>query len=58
MKRISLADAIDRAGSTEAEKIRNAWSKTDRSNGKKYALVWPEAAANAKLQWLMAGGAK
>jgi hypothetical protein len=21
-------------------------------------LVWPEAAADAKLQWLMAGGAK
>ena len=27
-------------------------------SGKKYDLVWPETAANAKLQWPMASGAK
>ena len=27
-------------------------------SGKKYDLVWPETAANGKLQWPMASGAK
>jgi branched-chain amino acid transport system substrate-binding protein len=83
----ALADAINRAGSTDAEKIRDALTKTDlkpdqlmmgyqgvrfdqtgqnilastyliQLSGKKYDLVWPETAANAKLQWPMASGAK
>jgi branched-chain amino acid transport system substrate-binding protein len=80
----ALADAINRAGSTDPEKIREALSKTDlkpeqlmmgyqgvkfdatgqnilastyliQMQGKQYQLVWPDAAANAKLQWPMAG---
>jgi branched-chain amino acid transport system substrate-binding protein len=83
----ALADAINRAGSTDAEKIRDALTKTDlkpdqlmmgyqgvkfdqtgqnilastyliQLRGKKYDLVWPETAANAKLQWPMASGAQ
>jgi branched-chain amino acid transport system substrate-binding protein len=83
----ALADAINRAGSTDAEKIRDALTKTDlkpdqlmmgyqgvkfdqtgqnilastyliQLSGKKYDLVWPETAANAKLQWPMASGAQ
>ncbi|OAE96204.1 branched-chain amino acid ABC transporter substrate-binding protein [Bradyrhizobium centrolobii] len=80
----ALADAINRAGSTDPEKIRDALAKTDlkpdqlmmgyqgvkfdetgqnilaatyliQLQGKQYQLVWPETAANAKLQWPMAG---
>jgi branched-chain amino acid transport system substrate-binding protein len=83
----ALADAINRAGSTDPEKIREALTKTDlkpdqlmmgyqgvkfdstgqnvlastyliQLDGKKYDLVWPEAAANAKLQWPMAAWTK
>jgi len=83
----ALADAINRAGSTEAEKIRDALTKTDlkpdqlmmgyqgvkfdntgqnilastyliQLHGKQYDLVWPDDAANATLQWPMAGGAQ
>src|ERR1700730_231060 len=82
-----LAEAVNRAGSTDPEKIRDALTRTDlkpdqlmmgyngvkfddtgqnvlaatyliQLHGKQYALVWPEAAANAKLQWPMAGWAK
>jgi branched-chain amino acid transport system substrate-binding protein len=83
----ALADAINRAGSTDPEKIRVALTQTDlkpeqlmmgyqgvkfdqtgqnilaatyliQLHGKKYELVWPEKAANAKLQWPMAGAVK
>jgi len=80
----ALADAINRAGSTDPEKIRDALTKTDlkpdplmmgyqgvkyddtgqnvlaatyliQLHGKQYELVWPETAANGKLQWPMTG---
>jgi len=83
----ALADAINRAGSTDPEKIRIALTQTDlkpeqlmmgyqgvkfdqtgqnilaatyliQLHGKNYELVWPEKAANAKLQWPMAGWTK
>jgi branched-chain amino acid transport system substrate-binding protein len=83
----ALAGAINRAGSTDPEKIREALTKTDlkpdqlmmgyqgvkfdatgqntlastyliQLDGKKYELVWPETAANAKLQWPMSGWTK
>jgi branched-chain amino acid transport system substrate-binding protein len=83
----ALADAINRAGSRDAEKIRDALVKTDlqpdqlmmgyqgvkyddtgqnvlaatyliQLHGKQYELVWPEAAANGKLQWPMSGWAQ
>ena len=83
----ALADAINRAGSTDPEKIRVALTQTDlkpdqlmmgyqgvkfdntgqnilaatyliQLHGKKYDLVWPDKAADAKLQWPMAGWAK
>ena len=83
----ALADAINRAGSTDPEKIREALITTDlkpdqlmmgyqgvkfdntgqnvlaatyliQLHGKQYDLVWPDAAANAKLQWPMTGWAK
>jgi len=83
----ALADAINRAGSTDPEKIRVALTQTDlkpeqlmmgyqgvkfdqtgqnilaatyliQLHGKNYELVWPEKAANAKLQWPMTGWAK
>jgi branched-chain amino acid transport system substrate-binding protein len=83
----ALADAINRAGSTDPEKIRVALTQTDlkpeqlmmgyqgvkfdqtgqnilaatyliQLHGKNYELVWPEKAANAKLQWPMTGSAK
>ncbi len=83
----ALADAINRAGSTEPEKIRVALTQTDlkanqlmmgyqgvkfdktgqnilaatyliQLHGKKYELVWPDKAADAKLEWPMAGWAK
>jgi branched-chain amino acid transport system substrate-binding protein len=83
----ALADAINRAGSTDPEKIRVALTQTDlkpnqlmmgyqgvkfdktgqnilaatyliQLHGKKYDLVWPEQAADAKLQWPMAGAVK
>ena len=83
----ALADAINRAGSTDPEKIRQALIETDlkpdqlmmgyqgvkydstgqnvlastyliQLDGKQYQLVWPGSAANAKLQWPMAGWAK
>src|SRR6478672_2712411 len=83
----ALAEAINRAGSTDPEKIRDALTKTDlkpdqlmmgyqgvkfdstgqnvlastyliQLDGKKYDLVWPEAAANAKLQWPMSAWTK
>jgi branched-chain amino acid transport system substrate-binding protein len=82
----ALADAINRAGSTDPEKIRDALTKTDlkadqlmmgyqgvkfddtgqnilaatyliQLHGKQYDLVWPDAAAEAKLQWPMSGWA-
>lgn len=82
----ALAEAINRAGSTDPEKIRDALTKTDLKSeqlmmgyqgvkfdktgqnilaatyliqlqGKKYQLVWPQGAANAKLQWPMTGWA-
>ncbi len=84
---LALADAINRAGSVEPDKIRDALAKTDlkpdqlmmgyqgvkydetgqnilastyliQLHGKNYDLVWPEAAATAKLQWPMAGSAQ
>jgi len=83
----ALIDAINRAGSTDPEKIRVALTQTDlkpeqlmmgyqgvkfddtgqnilaatyliQLHGKNYQLVWPEKAADAKLQWPMAGWAK
>jgi branched-chain amino acid transport system substrate-binding protein len=80
----ALAEAINRAGSTDPEKIRVALTKTDLKseqlmmgyNGvkfdatgqnilastyliqlkdKQYRLVWPEKAADAKLDWPMTG---
>ncbi|HVV60123.1 MAG TPA: ABC transporter substrate-binding protein [Pseudolabrys sp.] len=83
----ALADALNRAGSTDPEKIRVALTQTDlkpnqlmmgyqgvkfdktgqnilaatyliQLQGKKYELVWPDKAAEAKLQWPMAGWAK
>jgi branched-chain amino acid transport system substrate-binding protein len=83
----ALAEAINRAGSTDPEKIRDALTKTDlkqeqlmmgyqgvkfdntgqnilastyliQLQDKQYQLVWPESAANAKLQWPMAGWAR
>jgi len=80
----ALADAINRAGSTDPEKIRDALTKTDlkpdqlmmgyqgvkyddtgqnvlaatyliQLHGQQYELVWPQTAANGKLQWPMAG---
>ena len=80
----ALADAINRAGSTDPEKIRDALTKTDlkadqlmmgyqgvkfddtgqnilaatyliQLHGKQYDLVWPDTAAEAKLQWPMTG---
>jgi branched-chain amino acid transport system substrate-binding protein len=80
----ALADAINRAGSTDPEKIRDALTKTDlkadqlmmgyqgvkfddtgqnilaatyliQLHGKRYDLVWPDSAAEAKLQWPMTG---
>src|SRR6188474_2575421 len=79
-----LADALNRAGSTEPEKIRDALAKTDLKpeqlmmgyNGvkfdetgqnilastyliqlkaKQYELVWPDSAAQTKLEWPMKG---
>jgi branched-chain amino acid transport system substrate-binding protein len=79
-----LAEAINRAGSTDPEKIRDALSKTDLKpeqlmmgyNGvkfdqtgqnilaatyliqlkdKAYKLVWPDKAAEVKLEWPMKG---
>ena len=83
----ALADAINRAGSTDPEKIRDALTKTDlkpeqlmmgyegvkfdntgqnilaatyliQLHDKKYELIWPDKAAEAKLQWPMAGWKK
>jgi branched-chain amino acid transport system substrate-binding protein len=83
----ALADAINRAGSTDPEKIRDALTKTDlkadqlmmgyqgvkfddtgqnilaatyliQLHGKQYELVWPDSAAEAKLQWPMSGWAQ
>src|ERR1700689_2478855 len=83
----ALADAINRAGLTDAEKIPDALTKTElkpdqlmmgyqggkldqtgqnilastyliQLGGKRYDLVWPDTAANAKLQWPMASGAQ
>ncbi len=83
----ALADAINRAGSTDPEKIRVALTQTDlkpeqlmmgyqgvkfdqtgqnilaatyliQLHGNKYELVWPDKAANAKLDWPMAGWTK
>jgi branched-chain amino acid transport system substrate-binding protein len=83
----ALADAINRAGSTDPEKIRVALTQTDlkpnqlmmgyqgvkfdktgqnilaatyliQLHGKNYDLVWPENAADAKLEWPMAGAVK
>jgi branched-chain amino acid transport system substrate-binding protein len=83
----ALADAINRSGSTDPEKIRDALIKTDlkadqlmmgyqgvkfdengqnilagtyliQLHGRQYELVWPETAANAKLQWPMAAWTK
>src|SRR5262249_12869716 len=80
----ALAEAINRAGSTEPERIRDALSKTDlkpeqlmmgyngvkfdqtgqnalastyliQLKGRRYVLVWPDRAANAKLEWPMQG---
>jgi branched-chain amino acid transport system substrate-binding protein len=80
----ALAEAINRAGSTDPEKIRDALTKTDLKpeqlmmgyNGvkfdetgqnilastyliqlkaKQYELVWPQIAAQAKLEWPMKG---
>ena len=79
-----LADAINRAGSTDPEKIRAALAATDLKPGqlmmgydgvkfdqtgqnikastyliqlkdKAYKLVWPERAAEMKLEWPMKG---
>ncbi len=80
----ALADAFDRAGSKDPERIRVALTQTDlkpdqlmmgyegvkfdetgqnvlaatyliQLHGSKYELVWPDRAANAKLQWPMKG---
>ena len=80
----ALAEAINRAGSTEPEKIRQALSETDlkpeqlmmgyrgvkydetgqnilastyliQLKAKQYELVWPESAAQTKLEWPMKG---
>jgi branched-chain amino acid transport system substrate-binding protein len=82
----ALADAINRAGSTDPDKIRDALTKTDlkpdqlmmgyqgvkfddtgqnilastyliQLHGGRYELVWPETAADGKLQWPMGGAA-
>ena len=82
-----LAEAINRAGSTDPAKIQAALKATDlkqnqlmigyqgvkfdqtgqnilaatyliQLHGKKYELVWPEQAADAKLRWPMAGAVK
>jgi branched-chain amino acid transport system substrate-binding protein len=79
-----LAEAINRAGSTDPEKIREALTQTDlkpeqlmmgyngvkfdatgqntlastyliQLKGTHYQLVWPNAAANAVLDWPMGG---
>jgi branched-chain amino acid transport system substrate-binding protein len=81
---LALGEALNRAGSTDPEKIREALSKTDLKpaqlmmgyNGvkfdqtgqnilaatyliqlkdKAYKLVWPDSAAEAKLEWPMKG---
>jgi len=83
----ALADALNRAGSTDPEKIRVALTETDlkpdqlmmgyqgvkfdktgqnilaatyliQLQGKKYELVWPNAQAEAKLEWPMSGWEK
>jgi branched-chain amino acid transport system substrate-binding protein len=83
----ALAEAINRAGSKDPEKIRDALSKTDlkpgqlmmgyqgvkyddtgqnvlaatyliQLHGTRFELVWPDTAANATLQWPMAGWAQ
>jgi branched-chain amino acid transport system substrate-binding protein len=80
----ALAQAIDRAGATDPEKIRSALTKTDfkpeqlmmgydgvkfdatgqnilastyliQLKGKQYHLVWPDEAADTKLDWPMTG---
>jgi branched-chain amino acid transport system substrate-binding protein len=80
----ALAEALNRAGSTDPEKIRVALTETDlkpdqlmmgyqgvkfdktgqnilaatyliQLQGKKYELVWPNAQAEAKLEWPMSG---
>ena len=79
-----LADAINRAGATEPEKIRKALSETNmraddlimpwkgvkfdetgqnilastyliQLKAKQYELVWPDSAAQTKLEWPMKG---
>jgi branched-chain amino acid transport system substrate-binding protein len=81
---LALGEALNRAGSADPEKIREALSKTDLKpaqlmmgyNGvkfdqtgqnvlaatyliqlkdKAYKLVWPDSAAEAKLEWPMKG---
>jgi branched-chain amino acid transport system substrate-binding protein len=81
---LALGEALNRAGSTDPEKIRDALAKTDLKpaqlmmgyNGikfdqtgqnilaatyliqlkdKAYKLVWPDSAAEAKLEWPMKG---
>jgi branched-chain amino acid transport system substrate-binding protein len=81
---LALGEALNRAGSTDPEKIREALAKTDLKpaqlmmgyNGikfdqtgqnilaatyliqlkdKAYKLVWPDSAAEAKLEWPMKG---
>src|SRR6516165_11045961 len=83
----ALAEALNRAGSTDPEKIRVALTETDlkpdqlmmgyqgvkfdktgqnilaatyliQLQGKKYELVWPNAQAEAKLEWPMSGWEK
>ena len=83
----ALADALNRAGSTDPEKIRVALTETDlkpdqlmmgyqgvkfdktgqnilaatyliQLQGKKYELVWPNAQAEAKVEWPMSGWEK
>lgn len=79
---LALADALNRAGSTDPEKIQAALRETDlkpdqlmmgyrgvkygangqnelaatyliQLKGREYKLVWPEANANAQLEWPM-----
>ncbi len=81
---LALGEAINRAGSTDPEKIRDALAKTDlkpaqlmmgydgvkfdqtgqnilastyliQLKDKAYKLVWPDKAAEAKLEWPMKG---
>jgi len=83
----ALAEAINRAGSSDPDKIRDALARTDlkpdqlmmgyqgvkyddtgqnvlaatyliQLHGTRYELVWPEAAATAKLAWPMSGSAR